>query len=164
MATLTATCGTEFLVDDEDVDQVSQYCWSIRRPRNRKTVYVQATVNGRTVSLHRFLMNEPKGMQVDHKDRNGLNNQRDNLRVATRFQNAWNKGKQRDNKTGFKGVCWHSRNGKFIAQIGYNGGSKRGHLGSFDTAEEAARAYDKAARGLHGEFAYLNFPDERTEN
>lgn len=92
---------------------------------------------------------------VDHKDWDGLNNRRGNLRQATTSQNASNKKKTRDNSTGYKGVAiFHDR---FRARIARHG--KTYYLGVYHTAKEAAYVYDKAAIRLHGEFAVLNFPD-----
>jgi hypothetical protein len=92
---------------------------------------------------------------VDHfPDRSTWNNRIENLRASTHEQNARNRRLPINNRTGFKGV--QARRGKFSAQIGANG--KLTHLGTFDVAEEAARAYDDAARRLHGEFAEVNFP------
>jgi hypothetical protein len=95
----------------------------------------------------------PLGMQVDHIDGNGLNCQDENLRVCSRSENARNTTKTKRNTTGFKGVTKES--GKFYANIGVDG--KLIHLGHFDSAEEAARIYDEAAKRLHGPFAKLNF-------
>jgi hypothetical protein len=99
--------------------------------------------------MHRLILGvKDRKIRVDHKDRNGLNNQRNNLRIANVVQNAGN-SRKRDNKTGFKGV---SRRGKrFMAYIGVKG--KVSYLGSFDTAELASVAYEAAANKYFGEFA-----------
>ena len=88
--------------------------------------------------------------EVDHVDRNPSNNQWTNLRVCTRSQNRCNRPKTVKNTSGFKGVHWDRLSKKWRAQIGLYGKIK--HLGRFATREEAAKAYERAAKTLHGEF------------
>jgi hypothetical protein len=90
-------------------------------------------------------------VEVDHKDLDQMNNKWENLRLATPSQNKRNQRKRSDNKSGFKGVGFVKRLGKFIAAISIDKRNK--HLGVFNTAEEAHAAYRKAAREHHGEFA-----------
>ena len=94
---------------------------------------------------------------VDHINHDPLDNHRHNLRLATRSQNAANVGPYANNTSGYKGVDFNQ--GKWRARITQHG--KRHFLGTFDTAEEAARAYDSKALELFGEFASLNFPEEK---
>jgi hypothetical protein len=94
--------------------------------------------------------------QVDHIDGDGLNNQRSNLRPATQAQNMANSRKYSTNTSGFKGVGWHKAAKKWRADITFD--YKTRYLGLFPTAEDAARAYDSAAKSLFGVFACLNFP------
>lgn len=107
-----------------------------------------------TQGLHNFILNEP---YVDHANGNPLDNRRENLRIATHQQNTWNRRMSRNNTSGFKGVI-SVHTGRFTAQIGKD--SKVYHLGTYDTAEDAAMAYDDAAVEMFGEFAALNFPRE----
>ena len=103
-------------------------------------------------------MQAPDGMVVDHIDGNSLNNRRSNLRICTPRQNTANRAKTRNGTSRFKGVHFCTRDRKWRAQIGVDGA--RRFIGDFDDEVEAARAYDRKAAELFGEFAYLNFPEE----
>ena len=98
-----------------------------------------------------------KGMVVDHIDGNGLNNRRSSLRICTHRQNMWN-SRPRGKGSKYKGVCWDKSRKRWIVVV--RRGDLHIHLGRFDDEVEAARAYDRKAFELFGEFAYLNFPDE----
>ena len=168
------THGTHtMLFDEEDRELVESHTWCIRPDRN--TYYAKTHIphpdggwhtypNGnrqrrrKTLQLHRLLMNPPKGMVIDHINHNGLDNRRENLRICTRAENSRNRGKQKNNTSGYKGVCWYKRDKKWRAQIKKD--SKKIHIGYFDIIEDAARAYDAKAKELFGEFAHLNFPEE----
>lgn len=103
------------------------------------------------ISMQRFLTNAKPDEIVDHIDRNPLNNRLSNLRICTKQTNAINTPVRIDNRTGYKGVSYHKKAGKFRAYIVING--KQIHLGLFDTAEQAAQKYAEAARILYGEFS-----------
>ena len=104
--------------------------------------------------LHHFILPKLDGMRVDHIDQDKLNCQDENLRYATVSQNALNSKLRITNTSGYRGVRLHTYSGKYIAEIRVH--PRRKYLGSFNTAEEAALAYNKAADFLHGEFAQLN--------
>lgn len=110
-----------------------------------------------TLFLHRTILSPPKKKVIDHIDHNGLNNKRSNLRICTVAQNTANKRKGKGSSD-FKGVSWHKRDQIWIATIHQK--RKQLHLGYFNDELEAAKAYDKAAKDLWGEFAKLNFEND----
>ncbi len=146
--------GLFALVSPEDAERLRGYRWSARKAKNGR-MYAQVTI-----SMHSFLMGKEVAL-VDHIDGDGLNNQRDNLRPATRSQNSQNRGKTRKNTSGFKGVTWCKQSQKWRAQIEIGGGKVRKglNLGLFENKADAARTYDSAAKLHFGEFARLNFPE-----
>ncbi len=106
--------------------------------------------------MHRVIIHAPVGVDVDHKNRNRLDNRRCNLRLTDRGGNARNRSRNEKNTSGYKGVRRFGRdNDRWVAQIRYEG--RVHYLGIYETAEEAAVTYDLAAMALHGEFAAPNF-------
>ncbi len=155
--------GKVSLVDDADYDFLMQWKWyAAKSPvKNRADYYAirKECSAGKQIQykMHRVIMQETNSkIFIDHKDWNGLNNQRVNLRSSTRGQNAAN-GFRSDGQVLYRGVCRYRRG--YYAQITKNG--KRKVLGYFDSAELAAVRYDQEAILLHGEFANLNFPGGR---
>lgn len=153
----------EIMVDDEDYERVKQYPWGVLTCANSDVKYVKSRnvdhKNPRKYySLHRFILGieDPK-VFVDHKDGNGLNNQKSNLRLCTHRQNKMNMGKQKNNSTGFKGV-YRLKDGRYKTTITKRDGNKRIHLSSFESKDpiECAKKYNELARKYHGEFAYQN--------
>ena len=118
----------------------------------RKLVRTVVGVSSKVLLLHRAIITPPEGFFVDHIDGNGLNNRRSNLRLATPSQNSSNlHGPNSKNSTGFKGVSRSSRNkDRYIAQIKSKG--KHQYIGTYDTPEEAAAAYNAKAQLIFGEF------------
>jgi hypothetical protein len=149
------------IVDKEDYPSLNQFHWQAQWDSRTKSFYSvrhSRTKDGRRKIIH--MANQILGCgpdeEADHRNHNTLDNQKNNLRKATKSQNRWNRKKSHPkNKSGYIGVCWHKRNNKWMASIGYKG--KIIHLGYFTSAEEAARARDEAAKKYHGEFAILNF-------
>ncbi len=140
-------------VDAADYEKLSKYRWHAS-PHGRM-VYASCCVGGRTVYMHRMLLRPRRGRVVDHSDGNGLNNRRGNLRACTRRQNQANQG-PRGGSSRFVGVYRHKN--KWAAGIRYRG--KHCYLGLFDDEVAAAKARDRKAHELHGEHAYLNFPED----
>jgi hypothetical protein len=147
------------LVDDDDFETASRYRWRIFETTKPGLVYAKAWFTGRPVPvsgyLHRLLL--PGAEEVDHRDGDGLNNQRHNLRPATRSQQMMNRAKAAGCSSRFKGVSWNKREGAWEAYCGTSGRGRR-RLGMFSDEIEAAKAYDDAAREMFGQFARLNFP------
>lgn len=152
--------GRVALVDDEDFNLVFGYQWYASESSTGRVYAVTnlKLADGqllRSYGMHTLIT---RYELTDHRDGNSLNNQRYNLRPATISQNRMNSRAHTGSRTGFKGVNWSGeKTHTWQARIMKDG--KRHFLGNFSTPEEAARAYDAAARELHGEFARLNFPD-----
>jgi hypothetical protein len=145
---ITTKKGFEIIVDDEDYNFLNEFTWCYTGEA------ALTKILNKTTYLHRMLMNPPTGFQVDHIDRNPLNNQKSNLRICTLHQNRLNRGRQKDNSSGYKGVYWKPKVKKWQAGIGFN--KKYIYLGLFNTPKDAAEAYNAAAIKYHGEFAALN--------
>lgn len=155
--TIPLTRGVATIVDDDVYTWASRHRWmAIPDGETHYAVSRMGKWPSRKMTrLHREIMQAPDGVQVDHINGNPLDNRRVNLRFATPSENARNRGRASNNTSGFKGVNWNKKHGKWLASIMVDG--KRLFLGGFTVAEDAARAYDKAARKYHGEFARTNF-------
>ncbi len=153
MAELILSKGEICLVDDADFSELNKRTWraeySTARGK-RSFTCIACTMNGRRMMIHHFLLKPPPGVMVDHKNRNRFDNRRENLRIATKYQNAQNCTVNSLNTSGFKGVGWAKFHKKWRARVAYNGWQKT--IGYFSTKEAAYEARNKFAREVHGEF------------
>lgn len=152
------TQGKVALIDDADLPLVEGHKWyalkvkrtfyavtNIRKPDGKQTL----------ILMHRTILQAKHGEMIDHRDGNGLDNRRHNMRPATYHQNNWNARKMLGTSSQYKGVCFRPRLNKWEARITHN--AQTITLGHFDNEMDAATSYDTAARKYHGEFARLNF-------
>lgn len=154
MKLIKLTQGKFAQVDNENFEKLNKYKWFAQK--NRNTFYAQRSIriNGKQIMIymHRIIINTPPGMTTDHRDGNGLNNQRENLRTATSQENQRNRtGPQCNNRLGIKGVCWHKAGKKFEARIQVDG--KAIHLGVFFCLEKAKKVRLEAELKYFGKFA-----------
>jgi hypothetical protein len=158
MKTIPLNGGYVAFVDDEDYELVSPYKWSTLVTGNK--IYARRSEgprrNQRQILMHKAILKSSQGELIDHKDGDGLNNCRDNLRTADRSLNAANSCRSSANTSGYKGVSVSQSKRRWRAYIRVNNVCIS--LGHFDLIEEAAKAYDAAARKYFGEFAKTNFP------
>lgn len=158
MKEIPLTQGKVALVDDDMYDYLMQWKWHAHCYGNN--IWYARRNEGlipfrKTVDMHQVIITSPPGYKIDHRNRDGLDNRRENLRVCTNSENQANRGVPANNKTGYKGVHWSKRERKYRAQIRVN--SKHYDLGTFDNPIDAAKAYDAAAKEHFGEFAWTNF-------
>lgn len=154
MKKIPLTHGKFAIVDDEDYEWLNQYKWCAVKIRN--TYYAMRAEKGEHIAMHREILGLVKGdgKQTDHRNHNGLDNWRCNMRVCTHSQNQHNQRKQ-NGTSKYKGVSWYKRDKKWRVCIQIN--ERRICIGYFDNEIDAAKAYDTKAKELFGEFAYCNF-------
>lgn len=156
MKEIKLTQGKVALVDDEDFEKLNRFKWYARKGRN--TFYAERNIGGRkqhrVIRRHRQILNVNNSQDVDHRDSDGLNNQRFNLRNCTNQQNCMNARPQSGCLSKFKGVYFHKQINRWRAVLTFNG--KVNSCGCYATEEEAACAYNKKAVELFGSFARPN--------
>lgn len=156
MKEIQLTNGGVTTVDDADYLRLSQWKW--RRASAGRTFYAVRSEQlpdgrGTTIMMHRVILGltpEDK-IEVDHRNSDGLNNQRSNVRLANHKQNSWNRRKNKNNTSGYTGVVWDRGRSKWWARIKIDNRLK--HIGRFDDAESAGKAYAAVAQRLRGDFA-----------
>ena len=148
----------EALVDAEDFLQVRHLHWGVQYIGKNRLPRIVCAINRRSVYLARLLLSEPAGLMVDHRNRNSLDDRRQNIRVATIAQNNCNKPQIARARSKYKGVAFHTSTGRWQVYSGPR--TNKVMVGHFNCEIEAARAYDAFAKEAYGEFAYLNFPGE----
>jgi hypothetical protein len=149
------------LVDDGDYELVSQFKWSLNWDSKRRVAYAFRYIrrDGKVTTqfMHTLIMSPC--IEIDHKNRDGLDNRRENLRDANHSNNHANQPKQRGNYSSeFKGVSWNKKRKIWKAQIGLQ--NRAVFLGYFPDELAAAIAYDRAAIKYFGEYAHTNLPKE----
>lgn len=151
------TKGYSTAVDDEDYDELNKTSWHALVNRTGM-VYAARRIrsDGKSVMqlMHRVLLNDPRGFQVDHEDHDTLNNQKKNLRKATWSQNQANSQKKTIGSSQYKGVYWHKARNKWVAELTIN--RKKTYIGSFESESDAARAYNGLAIASFGLYAEIN--------
>ena len=157
------TQGKVAIVDAADYEWLSQFRWRVYKGKRRQVWYAVRHLrlsSGKwsSMRMHREILGALPGQFVDHKDGDGLNNTRSNLRICTSQQNQFNTPGLASTSSRFKGVSWEKRRGWWIASIRMQG--KSHFIGSYHDEIDAARAYDAVAKELHGEFARLNFKED----
>ena len=143
----------EFIIDTDDYDKIKNYKWGIDiHWEKTNLMYVRRVdKNNNKIYIHNVIMNDKS---IDHKDNDGLNNKKSNLRKCTNSENVINRKIQSNNTSGYKGVSLIKKSNKWNAYIKTK--NKRIHLGNYESKIDAAKAYNQASIKYHGEFAQLN--------
>ena len=146
--------GLETIVDENMFEELSKHKWHIHDSRGKLYAYGYIRHLRRHVKMHRMIINAPSDKDVDHINGDTLDNRKSNLRLCNQSQNQANRKMNKNNKSGYRGVHWDEQGRRWKAQIKVNG--KKIGLGLFYDKNEAALAYNIAAKESFGEFASLN--------
>ena len=155
------TKGKVAIIDECDRELIEARKWCAISPKGYWYAVAsrpRPRTNGAHFSMHRVITNAKPGQLVDHRDGDGMNNTRSNLRIASYAENTWNSRKQSNNTSGFIGVGLEPNTGRWFAKIKQHG--QLIFIGAFATPVDAAIAFDLKAIELRGEFAKTNFPIE----
>ena len=159
MKQIPLTQGKYAIVDNADYEWLNQWKWCAEKIGNIYYAVRTIKINGKNIPqlMHRLILGLIKGdgKLTDHHNHNGLDNRLENLRICNNSQNHHNQLPQKDCISKYKGVGWFKRDKKWCARICMN--RKHYHIGYFDTETKAAKAYDKKALELFGEYACINF-------
>ena len=165
MREIELTQGYVALVDDEDYERVNEFKWHAVKHKNNKSPYAcrKKSIKGKktTILMHRFILGAKKGEYVDHIDRDGLNNQRSNIRICTQAQNCANRDMSTRGNTKYKGLRYFTmKDGKTYPYFYFCNHRLGVNLAvRVETEEDAARMYNEHAIKYYGEFANLNVID-----
>lgn len=155
MKRIKLTQGKWALVDDDNFEWLNSYKWHAYEMNGLWYAGKYLSKDKHSIGMHRFILNPPVGMIVDHINHNGLDNRLSNIRICTRTENARNNRKRKSKSTSkYKGVSWNRQLNAWTAYIMLN--KDLIALGKFSNEDDAARAYNKAALIYHKEFACLN--------
>lgn len=154
MKYINLTKNKRTVIDDEDYEYLNQFKWHFSSRYAMRKIWLKDEKRYKSIPMHRLILNNPKNLDIDHIDGDGLNNQKSNLRACTHAQNLINRPKQKNNTSGFKGVYWNKWVNKWFASIMVN--QKSINLGFCSSKEEAAKIYNDAAIKYFGNYAYLN--------
>lgn len=158
MKEIPLTQGKFAIVDDEDYERLSQHKWFAMKDTN--TFYVaRYDTEFKMIQMHRELLGLKKYEKriVDHINRNGLDNRKNNLRIVNISLNSYNKRMLSNNSSGYRGVSWSKPHQQWVSRIGYKG--KSIFCGRFNDIKKAAMAYDNKAKEIWGNNAMLNFTE-----
>jgi len=153
MKTIALTKGQFATFDDEDIDLILSHHWRAHRAGRRGYYASAENASGEIIWMHRLVMDAPENMEIDHINHDTLDNRKENLRLATKNENQWN-NKRIVTTFGYKGITYDKKKKTYRARIRKNG--VRHNLGSYSTARDAAYAYNKASKELHGVFSFPN--------
>lgn len=154
MKYIKLTQGKYVAVDNEDYEKLAQHEWEAIKGHATFYAVRRSPRSKCLIRMHRVVTNAPQGLQVDHKNNNGLDNQKGNLRLCSCSQNKQNGKPHKNTSSKYKGVSWHESAQKWQATIGVSG--KSVYLGIHRDERGAALAYDEAAQEYFGEYAWLN--------
>lgn len=157
MKSINLTNGKSAIVDDEDYEWASKHKWQYDAHNGYAIRGHRQNGKRTTRKMHREIMKADVGIEVDHINGDKLDNRKSNLRLCGRSSNMANMKLKINNQSGYKGVSWSSRGNKWQVHIMVD--NKSIYLGMYSDKEEAARAYDNAARKYFGEFAKTNFEE-----